>query len=319
MHARPSPLADLIARRGSVVIDGAMSTALESLGADLNDPLWSAKVLIDQPELIRKVHYDYFEAGANVAITASYQASELGFRERRGFSSEESRTIMKRSVELAIEARRDFLAAHPEVDARDLLIAGAVGPYGAYLADGSEYTGAYHLSRGEYEDFHRLRVEALVEAGSDLLGVETMPRLDEVRAILGLVNALEKPITCWCTFTLAKDGLHIADGTSLEAVAEELDEDPAVAAIGLNCVQRELAAGALSALAARTTKPLVIYPNSGEVYDPSTKTWSGASPHAHDWTGFVPLWRRSGALCLGGCCRTLPQDIVEIARLVRGE
>lgn len=159
-------LADLIRQSGSVVIDGAMSTALEKAGCDLNDKLWSARVLIEEPDKIRQVHADYFEAGANVAITASYQATEAGFKER-GIDSQKAYGLIAQSVTLAREARDDFLIRHPEREPKTLLIAGAVGPYGAYLANGAEYTGDYHLSDGQYRTFHQLRMKALTEAGAD--------------------------------------------------------------------------------------------------------------------------------------------------------
>ena len=198
-------LADSIRKTGSVVIDGAMSTALEKAGCDLNDKLWSARVLIEEPDKIRQVHDDYFEAGANVAITASYQATEAGFAER-GIDAKGAYELIARSVTLAREAREAFLARHPEKDPASLLIAGAVGPYGAYLANGAEYTGDYRLTESGYRQFHGLRMRALTEAGADFLGVETQARLDEVKVILSMLEELD--IAAWVTFTL-KDSGHI--------------------------------------------------------------------------------------------------------------
>lgn len=310
-------MADVIARCGSLVIDGAMSTALEALGADLNDSLWSAKVLVENPKLIEQVHYDYFKAGAQAAITASYQATEAGFA-KKGIDSARAEALIEQSVELAKQGRARYLKDYPQADARNLLIAGAVGPYGAYLANGAEYTGDYRLTRGEYRAFHALRVKALIAAGADLLAIETQPRLDEILAVLSLIE--DQDITCWVTMTL-KDSGHLPDGTTLEEAARALDADPHVEAVGLNCVKREIVEDALEALRRGTRKPLVVYPNSGRVYDPSTKTWHDAPSHAGHapagWGGFVPLWRRTGAVCIGGCCQTLPQDIVQIAQLLQ--
>lgn len=247
-------LADLIRRTGSVVIDGAMSTALEKLGCDLNDKLWSARVLIEDPAKIRQVHVDYFEAGANVAITASYQATEAGFRER-GINSETACNLIAQSVMLAKEARADFLARHPEKDPKSLLIAGAVGPYGAYLANGAEYTGDYHLSSDEYRAFHQLRLRALVDAGADFLGIETQARLDEVKVILDMIEKLDA--AAWVTFTL-KDSGHIADGTPIEEAAEVCGKHPLVDAIGINCVKREVVAEALQRISSVTSKPMIV-------------------------------------------------------------
>ncbi len=306
------PLADLIRNTGSVVIDGAMSTALEKAGCDLNDKLWSARVLIEQPEKIRQVHIDYFEAGANVAITASYQATEAGFKER-GFDSEKAYELIARSVTLAKEARAEFLTRHPELDPKSLLLAGAVGPYGAYLANGAEYTGDYHLTDDQYRAFHQLRMKALVEAGADFLGIETQARLDEVKVILSMLEDLDA--SAWVTFTL-KDSGHIADGTPIEEVFAVCGNHPLVDAVGINCIKREMVAEALERIASVTEKPMIVYPNSGETYDPTTKSWhhpvSGPG-----WDNFVSKWKSMGAVCLGGCCRTLPSDIVQIANLMK--
>lgn len=298
------PLAELIQKKKAVVIDGAMSTALEALGCDLNDPLWSAKVLFEAPEKIRAVHEKYFKAGADVAITASYQASEKGFAKKR-ISSEESFRLIKLSVELAKEARGG---------SDELLIAGSVGPYGAYLADGSEYRGDYFLTAEEYKAFHRLRIEALKEGGADLIAVETMPRLDEVEAILSLLEETDQ--SCWVTFTL-KDESHISCGTLLSEAAEVCAKYDCVDAIGINCVKQEFVAGALRTMK-NCGKPLIVYPNSGEIYDPKTKTWHHGAD-SEGWSSYIGKWQILGASCFGGCCRTLPKDILEISNLVHGD
>lgn len=303
------PLRDLIRERGSVVIDGAMSTALEKLGCDLNNRLWSARILADDPEKIRTVHAQYFEAGADVAITASYQATAAGFADAEINETEAARLI-RLSVTLAREARDAYERNPPN---RPLLVAGAVGPYGAYLADGSEYTGRYHLTDDAYREFHRVRLDALKAAGADLIAVETQPKLEEVAVLLKMLEARE--LSAWVTFTLADEG-HLPDGTLVEDAARLCATSPAVDALGLNCVKRELAAGALKRMASVTDLPLILYPNSGETYDAATKTWHHPVG-GPGWQHFVGPWQSLGVKCLGGCCRTLPSDIVEIARLMK--
>lgn len=303
------PLRDLIRERGSVVIDGAMSTALEKLGCDLNNHLWSARILADDPEKIRTVHAQYFEAGADVAITASYQATAAGFADAEINETEAARLI-RLSVTLAREARDAYERNHSN---RPLLVAGAVGPYGAYLADGSEYTGRYHLTDDAYREFHRVRLDALKAAGADLIAVETQPKLEEVAVLLKMLEARE--LSAWVTFTLADEG-HLPDGTLVEDAARLCATSPAVDALGLNCVKRELAAGALKRMASVTDLPLILYPNSGETYDAATKTWHHPVG-GPGWQHFVGPWQSLGVKCLGGCCRTLPSDIVEIAHLMK--
>ena len=314
------PLADLLARRGTVVIDGAMSTALEALGADLNDPLWTAKVLLEKPELITEVHRRYYEAGADVAITASYQATPAGFA-RKGLDAARSRELITLPAKLAFivgviafnsstqqpeftsHQSENFIIRQPELKKA----------YGAYLADGSEYRGDYRLTDEEFSLFHRDRIEALVEGGVDLFAVETQPKLSEVLVALDEIERVGK--TAWVTFSI-RDGDRLADGTSLSEAARKVGERDCVDAVGMNCGPREIVAPALDRLA-ESGKPLIVYPNSGETYDHSTKPWH--SPvHGAGWDSFVPLWERKGARFIGVCFRTLPADIAQIAKLIRG-
>ncbi len=313
-----APLSSLLKSGEYLPSDGALATELEARGCNLDDPLWSAKVLLEQPHLIKGVHRDYFAAGARIATTASYQATSQGFAPR-GISEQEALELVALSVRLADEARREHLAAHPE--AEPLLIAGSVGPYGAYLADGSEYRGDYSLTPAEFRDFHRPRIAALVGAGADVLAFETLPSFAEAEALLALSKEFD--VGSWFSFSL-RDGRHISDGTPLASVGTLLDGQATVAAVGVNCVPLELVTPALAALGTATSKPLVAYPNSGETYDPGTKTWSPATPcestghgnPANLAEGSV-TWQDLGARIIGGCCRTTPADIAALERSCR--
>ena len=291
-----------------LVLDGAMATELEARGCDLTDSLWSAKVLIENPELIYQVHYDYYRAGAQVAITASYQATPQGFA-KRGLMETESLRLIGRSVELASRARADYLSVAPQ--AGNLLVAGSVGPYGAFLADGSEYRGDYTLLQAEMMDFHRPRIRALVEAGADILACETLPSFQEIQALVSLLA--EFPETpAWFSFTL-RDSDHLSDGTPLKDVVALLESCPQAVALGLNCIALDRVTAALQTLSRLTAKPLVVYPNSGEQYDAASKTWhSDASTCT--LADNVAAWQAAGARLIGGCCRTTPADIAAIAQ-----
>ena len=264
-------LSRMLADGANLTVDGALATELEAHGCDLEDPLWSAKVLLEQPHLVQRVHRDYFRAGAAVAITASYQATPLGFA-RRGLGKEEALARVALSVRLADQARREHLVENP--DAGPLLVAGSVGPYGAYLADGSEYRGDYRLSPNEFLEFHRPRISALVDAGAELLACETLPSFSEAQALLALMKEFD--VEAWLSFTL-RDGGHISDGTPLAQVAKLCREQPLAVAIGVNCVPLELVSPALEALGNATETPLIAYPNSGETYDAVSKTWGPAA------------------------------------------
>lgn len=181
-----NPLSAILDKQDFLLLDGAMATELEARGCNLADSLWSAKVLVENPELIREVHLDYYRAGAQCAITASYQATPAGFA-ARDLDEAQSKALIGKSVELARKAREAYLAENPQ--AGTLLVAGSVGPYGAYLADGSEYRGDYQRSAEEFQAFHRPRVEALLDAGADLLACETLPNFAEISALAELLTA----------------------------------------------------------------------------------------------------------------------------------
>ncbi|MBI3168911.1 MAG: homocysteine S-methyltransferase [Chloroflexi bacterium] len=304
-----NPIETLLNNQRVAIIDGAMATELERRGCDLNDALWSAKVLLEQPELIRAVHLDYFNAGADFAITASYQATVEGFAQR-GLSREQAFDLIKKSVQLAQEARDEFWSKEENRVGRVRpLVAGSVGPYGAYLADGSEYRGDYNLTENELIAFHRPRVEALIASGADLLACETIPCLIEARALIRLLA--EFPDTfAWFTFT-AKDGKHISNGEYIADVAAFLDKQPQAAAIGINCTSPLHIPSLVREIKKNTDKPIIVYPNSGEYYSAVTNTWHGET--SCDKFGLQSKeWYENGARLIGGCCRTTPDHIREV-------
>lgn len=292
----------------NIIIDGALASELQRRGCDLNDSLWSAKVLIEQPDLIRQVHYDYFKAGADCATTASYQASPLGFA-KKGISLDESIKLIKKSVELAQQAKEQYLTQIGKN--KPLFIAGSVGPYGAYLADGSEYTGNYQLSEEEFIEFHQIRIQALIDAKADILACETLPNFAEIKALVKVLKQYPT-MTAWFSFTL-KDANHLSDGSPLKEVIDYLNNVDQVVSVGINCIALEEVTAALTVLQTLTRKPLIVYPNSGEQYDPTTKQWHKNHQHNCTFKNQLPTWLKLGAKLIGGCCQTTPKDIAEIA------
>lgn len=309
-----NPIAPFLEQFGVVILDGALATELERRGADLNDPLWSAKVLLEAPEMIRQLHYDYFAAGADVAITATYQASFEGFM-RRGLSQQEAADLMRLGVRLAQEARDDFWA-EPRHRAGRLrpLVAASVGSYGAFLADGSEYRGDYGLTRAQLMDFHRPRMAVLAESGADLLACETIPCQVEGEALVELLQ--EFPDTpAWLSFSCC-DEEHVCHGEPFSRCVELANASEQIVAVGLNCTPPAFVESLLMAAHMATDKPLVAYPNSGEQWDAQRHCWiegTGATEFA------IPAqrWYAAGARLIGGCCRTSPSDIRDIALALR--
>lgn len=293
------PLADALAA-GTVLLDGGLSNQLESQGCDLSDALWSARLLADGPEQIEQAHTAYVRAGAQVLITASYQASFEGFG-RRGTGRAEAAALFARSVELARRA-----AASVE---RDVWVAASVGPYGAVTADGAEYRGRYGLSVRELERFHRPRIEALAAAGPDALALETVPDTDEAQALLRVAEESGLPV--WLSYTVARGetraGQPLEEAFALAAGYER------VVAVGVNCCDPADADLAVRTAAEVTGKPVVVYPNSGEHWDAGGRGWTGGATFD---PGRVLAWRAAGARLVGGCCRVGPDTIGELAALL---
>ncbi len=307
-----NPIKNLLNQKNFIIVDGALASELQRRGCDLNDSLWSAKVLFEQPELIRQVHFDYFKAGADCAITASYQATPLGFA-KKGINLNDSIALIQKSVELAQQAKQQYLS---ELDQpKPLLIAGSVGPYGAYLADGSEYTGNYQLSEEAFMEFHYVRIKALIDANVDLLACETLPSFTEIKALTKVIKQFPA-ISCWFSFTL-KDDQHLSDGTPLSLVVEYLNNIEQIASVGINCIALEKVTRSLNVLNKLTSKPLIVYPNSGEVYDPLIKQWHPNPQHNCTFANQLTNWIESGAKLIGGCCQTTPNDIANIAKFLQ--
>lgn len=307
--APPGPLAPLLADGRIAVIDGGLATELEAAGHDLADRLWSARLLADEPEAIVEAHLAYFRAGARIAITASYQATFEGFA-ARGLGHAATAALMRRSVELAGEARALFRAEAAPADAGPLLVAASVGPYGAYLADGSEYRGEYRLGRPALRDFHRERLRVLWEAGPDLLACETIPVLREAEALADLLT--ETAAVGWLSVTCA-DGGHLRDGTPLEEAAALVEATPGFIAVGVNCTAPEHVAELVARLRSASRKPIVVYPNSGEGWDAVARRWLPAGGPTVD-AATARTWVEAGANLVGGCCRVGPAHIAALAR-----
>lgn len=293
---RPArPLAAALAD-GVVVLDGGLSNQLEAQGCDLSDELWSARLLSDGPDQIAAAHSAYVRAGAQVLITSSYQATFEGFA-RRGLDRTQAAGLLARSVELA--------RAAGESSPREVWVAASVGPYGAMLADGSEYRGRYGLSVRDLERFHRPRIEALAAAGPDVLALETVPDTDEAEALLRAADGCGVPV--WLSYSITGGCTRAGQElTSAFALAERRDQ---VIAVGVNCCEPADADRAVE-LAATTGKPVVVYPNSGEKWDADARTWRGGATYDPRRTR---AWQTAGARLVGGCCRVGPGQITRLA------
>ncbi|MBB5895235.1 homocysteine S-methyltransferase [Kutzneria kofuensis] len=279
------------------VLDGGLSNQLAAAGHDLSDRLWSARLLRDDPSAIVAAHRAYYEAGADIATTASYQASFLGF-------GDDTPALLQLSVRLARQA-----SYQADVDRR-LFVAASVGPYGAVLADGSEYRGRYGLTVRELVDFHRPRIEILAAASPDFLALETIPDIDEAEALLAVIAG--SGIPAWLSFSIS--GSSTRAGQPLASAFELVRDVPEILAVGINCCDPLDATAAVPLAAAASGKPVVVYPNSGEGWDAVARSWDGRRTFD---PSVVRTWLRDGATLVGGCCQLGPEDIAAIAREAR--
>lgn len=292
-----------------IVLDGGLATELERRGHDLSDDLWSARLLRDDPQALVDTHLAFFRAGAQVATTASYQASFEGFA-AQGLSRAESAALMRASVSLA---RRAADLADAELgDGVRRQVAASVGPYGAVLADGSEYSGDYGLTDRALRDFHGPRLEVLASAGADLLAVETIPSTQEAAVLMALLDELEVP--AWLSVT-CEDASHTRRGDDVRDLFAMARGQDRLVAVGVNCTAPEHVETLVATAAGASGKPVVAYPNSGESWDGARRRWGG------DGVGVDPVaarrWVAAGAHWVGGCCRVSSDDIARLSNGLR--
>ncbi|CAB4335051.1 unannotated protein [freshwater metagenome] len=281
-------------------IDGGLSGELEKRGHDLADKLWSARLLRDAPDAIAQVHQDYVDAGGRVIITASYQASRQGFM-ATGMSQDQADDLMRLSITLANEVAK--------IASEKVWVAASVGPYGAVLGGGQEYVGNYGVAHADLVAFHRERIAVLASANPDLFACETIPDLDEVRALLEVLADYPE-IPAWITMS-AQDGASTCAGQGIGHLAELVAMCASVVAIGINCTKPEFVTPLLKKLSSKTALPLVVYPNAGRVWDGENMCWIG---QGHDTlpTPIITEWVKAGAALIGGCCGLGPDAIRQL-------
>lgn len=304
MMGMNAPWADLFGA-GPVVVDGGLSTQLARSGHDVSGELWTGRVLLERPDAITEAHAAFAAAGADVLITASYQVSRAGFA-AAGLTATDADDALRASVAAA--------RAAADAAGRPVRVAASVGPYGAVLHDGSEYRGRYGLTARQLVDFHRERIEVLLEAKPDLLAVETIPDLDEAVAILEVLRDLDVP--AWLTFSAA-DGERLNAGQRIEEATAAVDASDVVMAVGINCTDPDHLPELLTRMAATTELPIVVYPNAGGQWDPSDGEWHGGAAIDRTSafsTGEIRQWRVAGARAIGGCCGTDAATIRQVAQ-----
>lgn len=301
----------ILEQQNVFIIDGALGTQLQKKGYDVNDSLWSAKFLDKNPEAIALVHKEYLEAGANCIITASYQASYEGFM-KKGFSEKRAKELIQLAITLAKKTRDDFWNNLEEKEKRiKPLVAASIGPYGAYLADGSEYTGKYNITDEELKNFHKKRLEVIIETSPDILACETLPSLKEAQILSNLLKEYSD-IPSWICFS-AKDAEHTNSGDKITECMSWLDKQNHITSIGINCTAPQFISHLIENTKKVSNKPIVIYPNGGSEYNAITKKWQDSTTNK-EFGKMAYLWKKQGASLIGGCCQTGPEEIKDLVK-----
>jgi homocysteine S-methyltransferase len=285
-----------------LLIDGGLATELETKGFDLAHTLWSARLLKESPQAIIDAHLAYLRAGAGCIISASYQASIAGFQSL-GLSDAQAQSLLQLSVELGRQAIAQF--CNENATAVKPLLAASIGPYGAFLADGSEYRGDYALSEKALLDFHAQRLALLVAAKPDFLACETIPCLVEASALSQLIEQYRAP--AWVSFS-CRNAQQLSSGESIGEAAKLLQDNPYIFAIGVNCSAPQYISELLLEIKRHWRGRIVVYPNSGEHYHGDSGTWTGTA-EPHDCGLAAGRWLQQGASIIGGCCRMGPGHI----------
>lgn len=298
---------DILEKQKAIILDGALGTFMQIKGYDVNDSLWSAKFLDENPDVIANIHKEYLEVGSDCIITSSYQASVEGFL-KKGFSEKRAEELLRLSIKIAKRARDEFWENLENKDNRiKPLVAASIGPYGAFLADGSEYSGDYKISDDELINFHKNRLDIILDEKPDLIACETMPSFKEVKTLCELLKEYPKTSN-WITFSAKNDSFTNA-GDDIISSMKYLENQNHIDAIGINCTAPQYISSLIEKIKSVSNKPIVVYPNGGSKYNPITKKWEKGEVSATEFAKMAYLWYKNGASIIGGCCETEAKEI----------
>ena len=307
-----NPLSHILSVQRAIIMDGGLATELERMGHDLRHPLWSAKVLMTDPQDIIQVHKSFMASGADMIASTSYQLSFPGCAQI-GLSKAETVDLIRRSIALAAQARSEFTDTSLDTDRSKPLIGASLGPYGAYLANGAEYTGDYGVSSAELSDFHKARLAIVDDTEADLIMFETIPSITESLVLQKLIADVSKEV---CISFTCKNDTQVRDNTPIEKCVSLFNHVDNVVAVGVNCTQPKYVHSIIEKMRlACPSKEIMAYPNSGEVYDGQDRSWKGRSDIQH-FAEYSKLWHETGATVIGGCCRTSPSHIQAVRNII---
>ena len=281
------------------LLDGSLSYPLENIGYNLNTKLWTADALVNNPSLISKIHEQYLRCGVDYISTSTYQVSIKSLRDL-GYKISEIEKIFHRSVKLAKNAIKKFNTN------KEIKILGSFGPFATYLSDGSEYTGLYNCSDEVIKNFHTENLKIIKKLDLNVILYETIPSYKEVMILLDILNFCDKEV--WISLT-CNQKLKLRDGSSLKETCKEISKLGNISTVGINCIEPHLVTEAIRKLKKYSTKKVLIYPNSGEMYDSNSKKWTGQKKLSKK---NIKEWLKLSPDIIGGCCRVGTDVIKEI-------
>jgi S-methylmethionine-dependent homocysteine/selenocysteine methylase len=292
-----------------VILDGAVSTEIQSRGAALDELSWASCATLDHPDIVREMHADYIRTGADVITANTYGAGHAVLR-AAGMSAEEADALNRSSVELALEAR-DLVAAE-----RSVWVAGSISSKRPSNSGNVTPTGP------EAAAGFRRQGEVLARAGVDLILTEMM--LDIPNATIVTEAALATGLPVWHGFSaeLSEDGQSVVewrDGFFVHPREPFGDLVATITAMGGEAAgimhsYTPATTLALEVVRAHWSGPLLAYAETGHLHYPDWVFDEAASPD--EYAAQAELWAASGVQIIGGCCGTNPDHIRKLREVL---
>jgi homocysteine S-methyltransferase len=272
------------------LLDGSMSFPLEQLGYNLKNKLWTGMALISDPDIIKNIHKDYINAGADYISTSTYQVS-YDRLQNMGYQSSEIKKVFQKSVDIVKEAIKESRSK------KEIKIVGSFGPFASYDPNASEYVGKYNSTDDEIKNFHLNNINIIEETDLDIILYETIPCIREIKILSKILSQTNKEI--WISIT-CNENIEFRDGSSFKEACKIISQIDQITTLGINCFSPLLVEKALKKLKKYSNKKTLVYPNSGEKYNPKDKYWSGKNEFNNL---MIKNWLSLSPDIIGGCCR----------------
>ena len=284
------PFVNLFKNNDLVILGGAMGTELQRRGYKTKLPLWSAGANTDVPELVKEIHLDYFNAGADICITNTFRTTPRTYKKLG--REQDAHDALTKSVELALDAKEKI--------GRNVFCGGSYAP----LEDC--YCPELVPSKDELEHEHGQLAQWLKEAGVDFLMPETINDKNEAQAMAQAASNATLPFII--SFVTDEKG-KLLDGSDISEVLEVTDF-PERVAVSLNCREIDTIDSAFNVLKEKYNGIVGLYPNGfGHPHDDLGWVFEDTPDSADKFANTALKWNQSGAKLIGGCCGATPDYI----------